>query len=191
MVVCLSVRLFVRHTFSSRLTVFLSPLPEVHCPNFLDIRNPWGKVMERSVSRFEHCAHKWSKITAAKIFLGGIFFFICSFRLNIFLPTFPEVQCLNCLDFWNPGGKVMERRGLRSEIFYSYRVQNCRAKKSFSWRILPFLPIFLVLVLLSALVERFFVSPLQDFFYIYFLPGCEASQFRFCFQWCLPPLVTS
>ena len=24
------------------------PLPGVHCPNFLDIRNPWGKVMDRS-----------------------------------------------------------------------------------------------------------------------------------------------
>ena len=52
--VCLFVCLFVRHTFSLRLTVFLPPLPEVQCPNFLDIRNPWGKVMERSGLRFEN-----------------------------------------------------------------------------------------------------------------------------------------
>ena len=46
--VCLCVCLFVRQTFSLLLTVFLSPLPEVQCPNFLNIQNPWGKVMERS-----------------------------------------------------------------------------------------------------------------------------------------------
>ena len=51
---CLYVCLFVHHTFSLRLTVFLSPLPEVQCPNFLDIQNPWGKVMERSGLRFEN-----------------------------------------------------------------------------------------------------------------------------------------
>ena len=37
-----------------RLTVFLPPLSEVGCPIFLEIRNPWGKVMERSGIIFEH-----------------------------------------------------------------------------------------------------------------------------------------
>jgi hypothetical protein len=37
-----------------RLTVFLPPLPKVGCPIFLKIRNPWGKVMERSGLTFEH-----------------------------------------------------------------------------------------------------------------------------------------
>ena len=36
------------------LNVFLPPLPEVECPIFLDIRNPWGKVMERRSLRLEH-----------------------------------------------------------------------------------------------------------------------------------------
>ena len=36
------------------LTVFLPPLPEVEYPIFLEIRNPWGKVMERSGLRYEH-----------------------------------------------------------------------------------------------------------------------------------------
>ena len=36
------------------LKVFLPPLPEVRCPIFLEIRNPWGKVMERSGLRYEH-----------------------------------------------------------------------------------------------------------------------------------------
>ena len=30
------------------------PLPEVGCPKFLEIRNPWGKVLERSGLKFEH-----------------------------------------------------------------------------------------------------------------------------------------
>ena len=44
--------------FRSFLTVFLPPLPEVGCPIFLEIRNPWGKVMERSGLRYEHCRLK-------------------------------------------------------------------------------------------------------------------------------------
>ena len=37
-----------------RLTVFSAPLPKVGCPIFLEIRNPWGKVMERSGLTFEY-----------------------------------------------------------------------------------------------------------------------------------------
>ena len=57
--VCLSVCLFFRHTVSLRLTVFLLSLSEVQCPNFLDIRNPWGKVMERNGLRFKQFCSKW------------------------------------------------------------------------------------------------------------------------------------
>ena len=42
--VCLCVCSLLRY----RLNVLLSPLPKVGCPTFLEIRNPWGKVMERS-----------------------------------------------------------------------------------------------------------------------------------------------
>ena len=52
--VCLSVCLSVCSPLRYRLTVFLPPLPEVGCPIFLEIRNPWGKVMERSGLTFEH-----------------------------------------------------------------------------------------------------------------------------------------
>ena len=41
-------------TFEVPLNVFLPPLPEVGCPKILEIRNPWGKVMERSGLTFEH-----------------------------------------------------------------------------------------------------------------------------------------
>ena len=40
--------------FQSFLTVFLPPLSEVGCPIFLEIRNPWGKVIERSGLGYEH-----------------------------------------------------------------------------------------------------------------------------------------
>ena len=52
--VCLFVCLSVCSLLRYRLTVFLPPLPEVGCLIFLEIRNPWGKVMERSGLRFEH-----------------------------------------------------------------------------------------------------------------------------------------
>ena len=51
---CPSVCVFVCSLLSYRLTVFLPPLPEVGCPIFLEIWNPWGKVMERSSLTFEH-----------------------------------------------------------------------------------------------------------------------------------------
>ena len=52
-------------------------------------------------------------------FFCGFFFFICSLRLNVFLPPLPEVQCPNFLDCQNPWGKVIVRSGLRFEIFCS------------------------------------------------------------------------
>ena len=48
--VCLSIRLSVRLSVCSllryHLNVFLLPLPKVGCPIFLEIWNPWGKVIE-------------------------------------------------------------------------------------------------------------------------------------------------
>ena len=44
--------------FRSFLTVFLPPLSEVRNPIFLEIRNPWGKVMEGSGLRYEHFSLK-------------------------------------------------------------------------------------------------------------------------------------
>ena len=52
--VCLSVCLSVCSLLRYRLNVFLPPVLEVGCPKFLEIRNPWGKVMERSGLRLEH-----------------------------------------------------------------------------------------------------------------------------------------
>ena len=44
----------------------MPPLPEVRCPKFLEIRNPWGKVLERNGLKFKLFGWKWSKIAAQK-----------------------------------------------------------------------------------------------------------------------------
>ena len=64
--VCLSVRVCVCSLLRYRFNVFLPPLPKVGCPIFLEIRNPWGKVIERSGLRFEHFCLKIVKNRRAK-----------------------------------------------------------------------------------------------------------------------------
>ena len=68
--VCLSVRPSVRPSVCSllryHLNVFLPPLPHVGCPIFLEIRNNWGKIMERRVSDLNILVWKWSKIAKPK-----------------------------------------------------------------------------------------------------------------------------
>ena len=53
--VCPSFCLFVRvFTFEVPLKRFFLPLSKVGCQIFLEIWDPWGKVMERSGLRIEH-----------------------------------------------------------------------------------------------------------------------------------------
>ena len=114
--VCLCVRLSVCSLLRYRLTVFFPPLPEVGCPIVLEIRNPWGKLMERSGLRYEHFCLKLSKIAAQKksFFLH---FSLSRYRLTVFLRPLPKVGCPIFLEIRNPWGKVMERSGLRFENF--------------------------------------------------------------------------
>ena len=102
---------FICSLLSYRLNVFLPQLSKVGCQKCLEIRNPWGKVMERSGLRFEHFAQKWSKIAAAK-FVYRFFSFVCSLHVNVFLPRLLEVLFPNFLYFLNPWGKQRERSGL-------------------------------------------------------------------------------
>ena len=51
---CPSLCLFVCSLLRYRLKVFLPPLPKIGYPKFLQIRNPWGKVMRRSGLRLEN-----------------------------------------------------------------------------------------------------------------------------------------
>ena len=66
MFVCVCVCLSVCSLLRYRLNVFLPPVPKVGCPIFLEIRNPWEKVMERSGPTFEHFSLERSKIAAQK-----------------------------------------------------------------------------------------------------------------------------
>ena len=111
----LSICLSVRHTFSLQLTFFMSPLPEVQCPNCFDIQNPWGKVMIRSGFRFEHF---WSKMVKhcrrKKSFLKH--FFICSLRLNVFLSKlfrFLESLGKSSGKKWSQIGKLLLIKGVK------------------------------------------------------------------------------
>ena len=92
--VCPSVCLCVCSLLRYRLTVFLPPLPKVGCPIFLEIRNPWEKVMERSGLRYEHfCFKIVENRRAKKTFfppLFSLFFDLLRFSVffnDIFAPT--------------------------------------------------------------------------------------------------------
>ena len=85
--VCLSVCVCVCSLLGYRLNVFSLPLLEVGCPIFLEIRNPWGKVMERSGLRFEHFFLKIVKNRRANIFSS--FFSDFAFQ-NMVETTLPD-----------------------------------------------------------------------------------------------------
>ena len=84
----LCVRLSVCSLLRYRLTVFLSPLPEVGCPIFLEIWNPWGKVMARSGLRIEHFCLKIVENRRAKKSFFSLTFFTFEVPFNgLFAPT--------------------------------------------------------------------------------------------------------
>ena len=75
--VCLSVCSLLRYC----LNVFLPRLPEIGCPIFFEIQNPWEEV----VSDLNIFVWKWSKIAAQKKV-----FFCADFALeNMWKPRFP------------------------------------------------------------------------------------------------------
>ena len=78
----------------THLCICLPPLPEVGCPKFLEIRNPWGKVMERSGLRYEHFCLKIveNRVTKKSFFspLFSLFFDLLRFSVffnGLFAPT--------------------------------------------------------------------------------------------------------
>ena len=109
---CVSVCVSVCSLLKYRLTVCLPPLPKVGCPILLEIRNPWGKVMERNGLRYEYfCLEIVSNRRAQKKFFFFTFFTF-EVLFNSFVAPFPKVGCPIFLEIRNPWGKVMERSGL-------------------------------------------------------------------------------
>ena len=83
--VCLCLCLSV-HFLRYRLTVILPPFPKIGCPIFLEIRNPWGKVIKEVVSHLNIFVKKLSKIAAQKKV-----FFCAGFALqNLLETTLPD-----------------------------------------------------------------------------------------------------
>ena len=94
---------------------FCPPLPEIGCPKFKKIRNPWRKLMERCGLRCENFCSKM--VLNCRSELCSLLIFFCSLHLNVFFNPLPKAQCPNYLDFPNPWGKLMERSGIRFEHF--------------------------------------------------------------------------
>ena len=124
---------------------FLTPFNGLFAPTS---RSPMSKLFRFSESLGKSNGKKWSqiwklfshkgcKIAAAKTVFYG-FFFICSLRLNVFLPPLPEVQCPKFLDFQNPWRKVMQRSGLRFEQNSLQRCKITAQKKLVFGQILPY-----------------------------------------------------
>ena len=69
--VCPSVRLSVCSLLRYSLNFFLPPLLKVGCPIFLEIRNSWRKVMERSSLIFAHFCLKvvWNRRAKKKMLI--------------------------------------------------------------------------------------------------------------------------
>ena len=58
------------------------PLPKVRCSNFLNIWNPWGKLMKRNGSYCKICRDKGCKINAQKkVSFSAIFALLTGFFL--------------------------------------------------------------------------------------------------------------
>ena len=103
--VCLFVCFSVCSLFRYHLNVFLPQLPKVGCPQFLEIRNPWGKVMDRSGLRFETFINKGVKSTRKKYCFWANFDLLSRIFLDlVFLTTFnglfaPTSQSPMCKKF--------------------------------------------------------------------------------------------
>ena len=97
--------------------------------------------------------------------LSRIFWYWCFLLLlTAFLPPLSEAQCANFLDFWNPWGIVMKE--VVSD-FKTLAYKGCKIatqKSLFIGKFCPTNRFFLLLVLLSASVERCFVFRVRDFF---------------------------
>ena len=84
----------------------MQPLQQKSCYLYFFLFNAFVVLLEREIW------HIWQPMWCSQgsvLRFSRCFFYICSLRLNIFLPPLLEVQCQIFLDFRNPWGKVMKR----------------------------------------------------------------------------------
>ena len=112
-----------------RLTVFSLPLPEVGCPIFLEIRNSWGKVMERNGLRYEHfCLQIVENCRAKKSFFFSLFSLL-RYRLMVFLPPLPEVGCPIFFRYSESLGKSIGKKWLSDMKIFVWKLSKIAAQK--------------------------------------------------------------
>ena len=118
------------------LTVFLLPLPKVGCPIFLEIQNPWGKVLERSGLRYEYFCLKLSKIAAQKkVFFSHCFTFEVPFN-GLFASTFQSPMSNSFRDSESLGKSNGKKSNIWTFLFGS-GLKSPIKKKFFLLLILP------------------------------------------------------
>ena len=103
--------------FSLHLSSLLAPISRSPMSKTIRFWDSFGKSNGKKWSQiWKLLLNKGVKLLWRKKFFLRIFF-ICSLRLNIFLPPLLKVQFPNFLDFPNSLEKVMEGRGLGYKTF--------------------------------------------------------------------------
>ena len=150
--------------FWSFLTVFLPPLPEVRCPIFLEIRNPWGKIMERSGHRYEHFCLKivWNR-RAKKVFF---FTFFGLFRFLVFFNSlFAPISRSRMSNIFRDSESLGKSNGKKWFQIWTFLFENClkspRKKKVF---FLIFFSLLRFLVFFNSLFAPTFWSRMSNIF---------------------------
>ena len=108
---------------------------------------------------FQNCL----KSSREKKFFSSLFSLL-RYRLSVFLPPFPEVGCPIFWEIRNPWGKVIERSGLTFEHFLFGSGLKSPRKKKFFFADFALVHPPMASVLLSASVERCFVSRMRDIY---------------------------
>ena len=156
---------FFLHFFSLlryRLTVFLPPLPKVGCPIFFEIWNPWGKKWKEVVSYMTIFVWKLSKIAAQKKFFSLTFFtFEVPFNGH-FAPTSQSRMSNIFRDLVSLGKSNWKKWSNIWTFLFGSGLKSPRKKKVFFSSDFALFHPPMATVLLSASVERCFVSRMRD-----------------------------
>ena len=118
--VCLCVCSLLRY----RLTVFLPPLPEVGCPIFLEIRNPWGKVIKRSGLRYEHFCLKIVENRRAKKSFFLHFFGLLPFSV-FFNGLFAPISRSQMSNIFRDLESLGKSKGKKWSQIWTFLFENC------------------------------------------------------------------
>ena len=95
--------------------------------------------------------------------------FILSLRLMVFLLPLTEVQCPKLLDFRNPWGKVMERKGSDLKTFSHKGLKTAAAKKLVFLANLALLAVFFCIGAIIRIGQEIFCLLYAGFLFLFLL----------------------